>query len=149
MLHRRSPPSREEKVYLVDFMPIREAGPRFENLVALHLLKVCHAWTEFGYGDFQLSYVRDREKREVDFLITERRKPFALIEAKLAASDIDPSLRYFAERLKPRYVIQIVRNPERFVNAFTTNGMLLTPATQALGAMCYPSDGRPGVGCGR
>ncbi len=126
---------REEKVYLFDFTPIREAGPRFENLVALHLLKLCHAWTEFGHGDFQLFYVRDREKREVDFLITERGKSFALIEAKLAASEADSSLRYFADRLKPRYTVQIVRRPEGFKNAFMSGGILMAPATQALGVM--------------
>ncbi len=126
---------REEKVYLFDFTPIPEAGPRFENLVALHLLKVCHLWTEFGYGDFQLFYVRDREKREVDFLMTEREKPFALVEAKLTANDVDPSLPYFTERLKPRHAIQIVRKPERFKNAFMTDGVLLAPAAQALAAM--------------
>ena len=126
---------REEKVYLFDFTRIGDAGPRFENLVALHLLKTCHLWTELGHGDYQLFYVRDREKREVDFLIAERGKPFALIEAKLTASSVDPSLLYFAERLKARYAIQIVRNPERFKNAFTTNGVVLTPATQALGAL--------------
>jgi hypothetical protein len=126
---------REEKVYLFDFTSIPEAGSRFENVVALHLLKACHAWTEFGHGDFQLFYVRDREKREVDFLITERGKPFALIEAKLSASSVDPSLRYFTERLKPRYAIQIVRHPERFKNAFTADGIMLAPATQALAVM--------------
>ncbi len=126
---------REEKVYLFDFTPIADAGARFENLVALHLLKLCHVWTELGYGNFELFYVRDREKREVDFLITERHKPFALVEAKLTASHVDPSLRYFTERLKPRYSIQIVRTPERFKRAFMTHGILLAPASQALAVM--------------
>jgi len=68
-------------------------------------------------------------------LLTERKKPFALIEAKLSASDVDPSLRYFKERLKPKYTIQIVRKPERFNKAFYSNGILLAPATQALAIM--------------
>ncbi len=126
---------REEKVYLFDFTAIRDSAARFENLVALHVLKLCHLWTESGHGDFQLFYVRDREKREVDFLITEHRRPFALIEAKLTASEVDSSLRYFTERLKPKYSIQIVRTPDRFKNAFETHGILLTPASQALAVM--------------
>ena len=126
---------REEKAYLYDYTPIRESGPRFENLVALHLYKLCHLWTDFGHGTYELFYVRDREKREVDFLITERKKPFALIEAKLCASEIDPSLRYFKERLKPKYTIQIVRHPEQFNKAIYSNGILLAPATQALAIM--------------
>ncbi len=126
---------REEKVYLFDISQIQDAGARFENLVALHVIKLCHFWTELGHGDFDLFYVRDREKREVDFLITERGKPFALIEAKLRATDVSPHLRYFAERMKPRYALQIVRMPEGFTTAYEASGVLLAPATQALGAM--------------
>jgi predicted AAA+ superfamily ATPase len=123
---------REEKAYLFDFTRISELGHRFENLVALHLLKLTDVWNDFGHGDFSLHYVRDREKREVDFLITEQRKPFALVEAKLTASDVDPSLRYFTDRLKPRFSVQIVRNPQHFTHAFVSSGILLTPATQML-----------------
>ena len=126
---------REEKVYLFNFSTIYEPGQRFENLVALHLLKLCHLWTDFGYGNFELFYVRDREKREVDFLITERGKPFALVEAKLTASDVDSSLRYYTNRFKPRYSIQIVRKPERFKNAFFSEGILIVPASQILSAI--------------
>ncbi len=126
---------REEKVYLYDFSTIPNEGARFENLVALHLLKLTEAWTDFGYGDFALYYVRDREKREVDFLITERGKPFALFEAKLSAADIDSSLRYFNERLKPKYAVQIVRHPQRFKTSFVTQGIVLVPAAQALALM--------------
>ena len=126
---------REEKVYLYDFSVIEDPGARFENLVALHLMKLCHRWTDFGYGDFALMYVRDREKREVDFLITDRRKPFALIEAKLSASSVDPSLRHFAQRIKPKVVMQIVRQPSHFTNAFISDGIILAPATQVLSVM--------------
>ncbi|MBI5471975.1 MAG: ATP-binding protein [Ignavibacteriae bacterium] len=126
---------REEKVYLYDFSTIPDPGPRFENLVALHLLKLCHAWTEYGHGDFSLSYVRDREKREVDFLVTEGGKPYALFETKVAAEDVDPSLKYFADRLKPRYSVQVVRKPKRFTTAVLSNGILVTPASHMLALM--------------
>lgn len=123
---------REEKVYLFDFSAIENPGAKFENLVAFHLLKLCDAWTDWGFGDFALYYVRDREKREVDFLITERRKPYALVETKLAAGDVDPSLRYFAERLKPKYAVQVVREPKGFKNIFTSAGVILAPAIHFL-----------------
>lgn len=123
---------REEKVYLFDFSTIEEPGARFENLVALHLYKLCDAWTDWGFGDFALYYVRDREKREVDFLITEHQKPYALVEAKLRARDADPNLRYFADRLKPKYVVQCVRKPEDFNNVYTSKDIILTPAIHFL-----------------
>jgi hypothetical protein len=30
------------KAYLWDWSEVRDPGPRFENLVAMHLLKLCH-----------------------------------------------------------------------------------------------------------
>ena len=123
---------REEKVYLFDYSVIEDAGARFENIVALHLRKLCDAWTEWGYGDFGLSYVRDREKREVDFLITKARKPYALVEAKTSAADPDASLRYFSERLKPKHTVQVVREPRKFKRTFTAEGITMTPAVELL-----------------
>ena len=123
---------REEKVYLFDFSTIEDSGARFENLIALHLYKLCDAWTDFGFGDFGLYYVRDREKREVDFLITDRHKPYALIETKLTAHDADPSLKYFAERLKPNYAVQIAREPQGFKGVFNSAGVTLAPAVHFL-----------------
>ena len=123
---------REEKVYLFDYTVVPDSGARFENLVAVHLRKLCCAWTEWGFGNFDLFYVRDREKREVDFLITESRKPYALIEAKASASDVDPSLRYFAERLKPRHAVQVVREPQTFNRTFTSAGITMSPAAEFL-----------------
>ena len=124
-----------EKVYLFDATEIGDPGARFENLVALHLRKLVDVWTDWGYGEFELHYVRDREKREVDFLITEQRKPYALVEAKLSARDVDASLRYFTQRLKPRYAVQVVRHPQGFRGTMTTSGVMLTPATEFLSLM--------------
>ncbi|MBI4212607.1 MAG: ATP-binding protein [Deltaproteobacteria bacterium] len=99
---------REEKVYFYDWSELHDEGKRFENLVALHLLKTCAYWTDAGYGQFSLHYVRDKEKREVDFLICKQHMPFALIEAKYAADNIDSSLPYFKDRLKPKFAFQVI-----------------------------------------
>lgn len=101
---------REGKVYLFDFSEIEAPGPRFENLVALHLLKLVDTWNDRGYGDFALHYVRDKERREVDFFIINGNKPYLLLETKLCDDDISPSLRYFAKLLRPRHVVQVVRS---------------------------------------
>ena len=50
-------------------------GYRFENLVAFHLHKAVQTWTALGLGEFELRYVRDRNKREVDFLLVDRGRP--------------------------------------------------------------------------
>ena len=100
---------REEKVYFYDWAELEDEGKRFENLVAVHLLKACRYWTEAGYGDFHLHYLRDKEKREVDFLVRNKMTPFLLVEAKLSERATDPSLGYFHKRLRPRYSFQIVK----------------------------------------
>ena len=123
---------REEKVYLFDFSVIEDLGAKFENIVAIHLHRLCDAWTDWGFGDFALYYVRDREKREVDFLITESRRPYALVETKLRASDIDPGLKYFTDRLKAKYAVQVVRHPQGFENIFVSRGMICVSATHFL-----------------
>lgn len=123
---------REEKVYLFDFSVIEDWGAKFENVVAIHLHRLCDAWTDWGFGDFALYYVRDREKREVDFLITESRRPYALVETKLRASAIDPSLKYFTDRLKAKYAVQVVRHPQGFENIFVSRGMICVSAVHFL-----------------
>jgi len=100
---------REGKVYLFDGLDVEAEGARFENLVALHLLKLRDAWNDRGDGDAELHYVRDKEKREVDFLLTLGRRPFLLVETKLSDAEPSPALEYFAERLKPRRSVQLVR----------------------------------------
>lgn len=104
---------REAKVYLFDFSEIEEPGARFENLVALHLLKLRDAWNDWGLGDYELHYVRDKEKRETDFLLTESRRPYLLLETKLSDGPLSPSLLYFKERLKPAYCVQLSRQEPR------------------------------------
>lgn len=85
------------------------AGPRFENLVAMHLLKLCHYVRDTDGFDVDLFYLRDRPGHEVDFLVTFERKPWFAVEAKLSETAIDPSLIYFRDRLKIPWVYQVVR----------------------------------------
>jgi hypothetical protein len=122
---------REAKVYLFDFTEIEDDPARFENLVALHLAKLVDAWNDRGYGDFAVWYVRDKERREVDFLVTDRRRPYVLLETRLADERLSPALRYFRERLRPRHAVQLVR---RGVPR-TVDGMLILPAARLLSRM--------------
>ncbi len=96
------------------------AGPRFENLVALHLLKLCHLLQDRECFDVEPHYLRDRTGREVDFLVTADRKPWFAVEAKTSGTDIDSSLVYYQEKLKIPWVYQIVLETSR---DFTQNGV--------------------------
>lgn len=99
---------KEGKIYLYDWTEIEKPGFKFENLVASHLLKACHYWTDTGEGQFDLFYLRNKEKQEIDFLIVKDRKPWLCIEAKLSNTTIDQkSLLKLTENLNCPFV-QIV-----------------------------------------
>lgn len=105
------------KIYLWDWSEIVDDGARFENLVASHLYKAVHFWSDAGMGNFELGYLRDKEKREVDFIILNRRKPWLMIECKRSDRGPSPNLIRFADQLKPEIALQIVETrdvQERF-----------------------------------
>jgi len=76
-------------------------------MIASHLLKSVHYWTDSGFGDFDLHYLRDKEKREVDFLVTRDEKPFILVEAKKSEKNLSRDLYYFQELLKPEISVLV------------------------------------------
>jgi len=89
---------KERKLYLWDWSSVEDDGPRFENLVASQLLKYCH-WVEDTQGySMELRYLRDTDKREVDFVVLRDRKPLFAVECKSGEKAVAPALRYFAER---------------------------------------------------
>ncbi|BAI81472.1 ATPase, AAA family [Deferribacter desulfuricans SSM1] len=99
---------KENKVYLYDWVEIEDNAAKFENLVALHLFKTITLWTQTGKGNFDLYYLRDKEKREVDFLVTKDNQLLFLVEVKLNDTDLSKNLLYFQEKLKVPYAIQVV-----------------------------------------
>jgi predicted AAA+ superfamily ATPase len=100
---------KEGKIYLYDWTEIEDVGPRFENLVACHLIKACHFWTDTGEGDFDLFYLRNKEKQEIDFVIIKDKKPWLCFEVKVSDTTIDHKVtNKFLGHLKCPY-IQIVQ----------------------------------------
>ncbi len=89
---------KEQKHYHFDWTLVREPGPRFENLVAAHLLKWVHFEEDTKGRDLELRYFRDIDGREVDFVVVEDRRPILAIEVKLGDSEISRGLRYFRAR---------------------------------------------------
>ena len=65
--------------YLFDFSEIADPGARFENLVALHLLKLCHAWNDWGLGDYEL-HSQLAESLQIRPVFPPSRRPLVLDE---------------------------------------------------------------------
>ena len=75
-----------------------EPGPRFENLVAAHLLKWVDLEQDTKGRDLELRYFRDVDGREVDFVVVERRRPLLAVECKWSDEPIARGLRYLKAR---------------------------------------------------
>lgn len=101
------------KVYFYDNADVFTApdgsnGARFENLVAAHLLKKIH-FQEDSLGDrLSLRYIRDKEKREVDFVIVRNDVVEELIEVKYSDTQVSKALVHYGEALKAPKLTQIV-----------------------------------------
>lgn len=95
---------KERKLYLWDWSMTPEGGPRFENLVASQLLKYCHFVEDSEGYTMELRFLRDTDKREVDFVVLRDRKPLFAVECKSGERGVSPAIRYFAERTAiPRF----------------------------------------------
>ena len=99
---------KEAKLYLWDWSEIDSNGPRFENLIANHLLKTVHYWTDLGIENADLSYLRNKEKEEVDFLIRTNKKPLLAVEVKYKDTTVSNSLIKFCKQLNLSTAFQVV-----------------------------------------
>jgi predicted AAA+ superfamily ATPase len=95
------------KCYLWDWSGITGEGARFENLTAGHLLKLKHTLEDQEGYRIGLHYLRDVDKREVDFLVTAEGKPWFALECKISDRTASPALRYFGDRLQIPWLYQI------------------------------------------
>lgn len=120
------------KLYFWDYGEIADNGARFENLVASHLLKACDFWTQTGEGDFALHFLRDKQKREVDFLIVRDGRPWLPIEVKTSDTTPHKSLFAYLGALGLPQGLQIVRNPHHSKHKMGEHQIVVLGAGQAL-----------------
>lgn len=118
------------KHYHFDWSLVPEPAARFENVVASHLLKWAHYLTDAEGREVELRYFRDREGREVDFVLTERRRPLLLVEAKLADAPLDANLRYLKRRFPAAAAWQVCATGRR--DYLTPEGIRVAPALELL-----------------
>ena len=103
---------KEPKWYLRDWASLEDPGARAETFVACHLLKAVEGWTDLGLGEFELGYLRDKEKREVDFVVVRDGKPWFLVEVKRKEAGLSPSLAYFQDQLGAPFAFQVTLDAE-------------------------------------
>ncbi len=121
------------KVYFYDNGDVDgNDGARFENLVASHLLKTIHFLEDRDGFRYQLRYLRDKEGREVDFVLLKEKKVCEIIEAKWNDDRVSAFLRYYREKLKGVRATQIVGQLDR---AYDEKAIRVVSAVDELGQL--------------
>jgi predicted AAA+ superfamily ATPase len=122
------------KHYHVDWTLPPAPGAAFENLVAIHLLKWVHYRQDVEGLDLDLRYFREVDGREVDFVVTDRRKPVLIVECKLGQAPLDPSVRYLKAKFPDCAAWQI--HAEGRDDFQTPEGIRVAPAPVLLKRWC-------------
>lgn len=55
--------------------------------------------TDLGLGAYELGYIRDKQEREVDFVVTREGEPWFLIEVKHRETPIGPARTFLSQLL--------------------------------------------------
>lgn len=125
---------KEPKIFLWDWSQIPDEGARAENFIGAHLYKSVHFWTDAGFGKYELYYLRDKDQREVDFLVVRDEKPWFLVEVKKSENKgISPALEYFQDATKAQHAFQVVLDlPWVKKNCFEITHPVIVPARTLL-----------------
>ena len=93
--------SKQKKIYFYDhsFIESSNKGGRLENLVAIHLLKYCTYMKETTPTQaLELAYLRTKDQKEVDFILTKKGSPVLMIEVKTKDINFTKNLVYFHDK---------------------------------------------------
>ncbi|OGF52460.1 MAG: hypothetical protein A2044_02570 [Candidatus Firestonebacteria bacterium GWA2_43_8] len=104
---------KKTKLYLWDWSELESEGARLENIVASHLLKfVDYLYDAEGYKA-ELHFIKDKDQRETDFIVTIDNKPWFAVEVKASYKEIPQSLRYFTEKIGIPASYLVVMEPNK------------------------------------
>ena len=125
------------KFYFYDNAMVQgDSGVRLENLVACALLKEMHRVQDVQGEDLGLHYVRDKDGREIDFLVTRDRQPWRMIEVKWKDAAPSANFKRFlaAETLHRLQVVGELAQSKSF-----PNGLRVEPAKEFLARVRFAS----------
>ena len=98
------------EIYFFDTELVKgDEGIKFENFVALSLLKHIHSKIDYQAKNYSLKFLHTKEKKEVDFAISHDKKVEKIIEVKLKNHTMSSSLRFFHEKYQIP-AVQVVKD---------------------------------------
>ena len=91
--------TKEPKIYFYDTGTVKgDKGAVFENLIAVSLLKNTLFITDSTGIKTELTYIRTKDKEEVDFCIVKDGKPVEMIETKVTGPDAGKTIYKFNKK---------------------------------------------------
>lgn len=100
---------KDAKLYLWDWSEIEDESKRFENMIGSHLFKLVHFLQDYEGYKAILYFLRNVDKKEVDFFVMIDGKPWFSVEAKLNETKVSPHLNYFKEKLNIPFSYQVIK----------------------------------------
>ena len=101
---------KEPKIFFYDTgLVYGNDGARFENLVALSLLKHLNAIEDYEGKKTELKYLRTKDGKEVDFCLVIENSPVEMVEVKLSDKEMSKSLLEFHNKYNIKGT-QLVKN---------------------------------------
>jgi len=120
---------KEPKLYFFDTGLVEgDEGAKFENLVAVSLLKHAYAKADSEAEEYSLQYLRTKDGQEVDFALVIKDKVESIIEVKLSDHTPSKSLINFHKKYKIP-AIQIVKSLR---NEYQQDGVQILKAEKFL-----------------
>lgn len=125
---------KERKLYLWDWSQVADRGARFENLAACQLLKYCHFVEDTQGHAMDLRFIRDTDRREVDFVVLRDKKPLFAVECKTGAKRVSSAIRYFRARTDIPAFYQVHTGHRDYLS----DGVRVLPFTAFCGELGLP-----------
>ena len=121
---------KEAKYYFYDTGSVDGSlGEKIENTVACALLRELHFIEDTRGSRTSLHFLRDKEKREVDFVAVIDDEPVMMVEVKTRNNNFSPALFRFGNFLKSTKKLQVVYDLKR---KKAKNGAIMLPAHEFL-----------------
>lgn len=121
------------KLYFYDYCRVDKLSHRLENLVALSLLKEIHFRKDVKGENFDLHFLRNKQEKEIDFLITKNKKPHVMIEVKESDAIASENFKEYGKCFPDVKKIQLVKNLNEEI--LTSKQVLITPLAEWLSKM--------------
>lgn len=119
------------KYYFYDLARVQGSeAAKLENLAALALRKEADRLSDVEGVPTDLFFGQTKEKREMDFIVEQKRQVRWLIEVKLSDSAVSPHFDHFSKFFPSAKKLQMVRNLTRAFD--TQNGVRVAPLIPTL-----------------